>query len=383
MTRIHEVARAAAVAFALASFAAGCGSSSSGPEPTPPPPPSDCTTSSSTTQLKVTNATAQTVPVQITLGRRHTGSGSDGTDSYGITNISQLPAAWTTYPEVSASTIEATFLLGAGQSTCFNSGNLSFSGNIAFGPVIAPRGCGGAATSCYPDAATFFEFALNLGPTGWETVDISGVNGTNALVTANLGAPIWTNSVTTNSVTSITNTAIGSWTSGLNGVYGWQSTNCTSAVNPPNPLPTCAAPLHTPAATQNQSQAICNIQRSPGTTGGTVEVVFNGYASGSAPGAGCVGGYTSFLPANGSTQGGAQVTMTGYGLDRVTAVTFQGIPATIVGTPTATSITVTTPAYPYCAAGATSSNAGVFFTVTGVGQVPAGGAGANYTYRCP
>ncbi len=371
MTRISEVSRAAAVLLALASFAAGCGSSSS----TPTPPPSACTSGASTTQLQITNATAQTVPVMITLGRKDSAA-----SNYGIHDVSQLPAAWTTYPDPTAPTIQALFLLGAGQSTCFNSGTLSFAGNVAFGPVFDARGCGGTANSCYPDAATFFEFALNLGAGAWETVDISGVNGTNALVTANLGAPVWTNNVTTASVTSISNPGIRDWTSGLNGVYGWQSTNCTSAVNPPNPLPGCNSPLNAPGATQNQSQAICNIQRSAGATGGTVEVVFNGYAAGSGPGAGCVGGYTPFLPSGGPSAGGTQVPMTGFGLDRVTAVTIQGANAPIVGTPTPTSLTVTTPPYLYCS---TNPNASVQFTVAGVGQVTPPGVAYNYRYQCP
>ena len=379
MTNSRLAVRVPALILALAALGSGCGGSSS-PSPSPTPvDPSGCTSGATTTQLQVTNGSAQTVPVMITLGK-----GQTPASDYGVKTISQLPAAWTTYPDPTAPTTQATFLLPAGQSLCFNSGTLSFAGNVAFGPAFDGRGCGGDATTCYPDAATFFEFALNLGGSGWETVDLSGVNGTNALITANLSAPAWTNSVTTSSVTTISNPAIGAWTPGLNGVYGWQSTNCTSAVNPPNPLPpppappTCAAPLHAPAATQNQAQAICNIQRAAGATGGTVQVVFNGYAPGSAPGSRCVGGFGPFLPV-GTYRGGTQVTMTGFGLDKVTAVTIQQVNAPIVGTPTDTQLVVTTPAYAYCSI---NPNASVQFTLADGSSFTPTAPAYNYTYDC-
>jgi hypothetical protein len=85
-----------------------------------------------------------------------------------------------------APTTEALFLLGPGQSVCFNSGTLSFTGNVAFGPAFAGRGCGAG---------------------NQETVDLSGVNGTNALLTANLGTPAWTNNLSPASVTSISTPA--------------------------------------------------------------------------------------------------------------------------------------------------------------------------------
>ncbi len=51
-------------------------------------------------------------------------------------------------------------------------------------------------------------------------------------------------------------------------------------------------------------------------------------------------------PDEGPTSGGTTVTITGTALESVTAVAFDGIPATIVGTPTAGSVTVTSPAHP-------------------------------------
>jgi hypothetical protein len=311
----------------------------------------------------------------ITLGK-----GKTPASDYGVNDISQLPSAWTTYPNPSAPTTEALFILAAGESVCFNSGTLSFGGNVAFGPTFNQRGCGGAATDCYPNAATFFEFAINMGAGNEETVDLSGVNGTNALLTANLSAPIWTNNVTTASVTAISNPAITDWTSGLDGVYGWQSTWCTSVNDPPNPQgTTCPGPNSWPwNAPQNQTQAICNISRSLGATGGNVEVVFNGWAADSGPGSACVGGYTAFTP-SGSSSGGTQVTMTGYGLDQVATVTFQQVAATIVSQ-TSTQLVVTTPPYQGCAS---QPNAGVQFTLLTDDTPFTPDVAGTYVYLCP
>jgi hypothetical protein len=76
--------------------------------------------------------------------------------------------------------------------------------------------------------------------------------------------------------------------------------------------------------------------------------------------------------------------MTGYGLDTVTGVQFQGVAATIVGTPTANQLVVRTPVVPYCATGATTLDAAVTFTVSGVaGTVTPVPPGATYTFACP
>jgi hypothetical protein len=337
--------------------------------------------------LQVTNATSTTVPAMITLG-----STRNPASNYGINDISQLPAAWTTYPSSDGNpgdpVIQSLFLLPGGESVCFNSGALSFAGNVVFGPTFAQRGCGGDATACYPDAATFFELALNLGPSGQETVDVSGVNGTNALGGWNLDAtPIWTNTLTPASVTQIRNAAIGSWAAPADGVYGWQSTDCIRLVPPiPNPVSGCLAPLHWPSqVTQNQASRVCNVSRASGATGGTAQIVFNGFASGSAPGAACVGGFERFQPRNVSAgTPGSTLTMTGYALDTVTGVQFQGVAATIVGTPTANQLVVTTPVVPYCTGGATTLDAAVTFTVNGVtGPVTPAPPGATYTFSCP
>jgi hypothetical protein len=288
------------------------------------------------TTLKVTNGTSTPVPVQITLG-----NSSNPATQYGIQNINQLPRSWRPlFPDPSAPTTQAIFILAGNSSVSFNSGSLSFAGNIAFGPTFTGRGCGSSSSvpnPCYPNSITLGEFALNLGASGSETVDISGVNGTNALITINFtgqnSGNQWNNGSFTGAnpnVTRIANQSISNWNS-PSGVYGWQATNCINVVPPvPNPMASCPAPVQAPASAQLQTNAQCNIQRGQGVpTGGTVEIVFNGYAEGSGPQAGCAGGY-AMNPNRGKKAGGTAVILTGWGLSQVQSITFQGAQATIL-----------------------------------------------------
>ncbi len=287
------------------------------------------------TTLKVTNGTSKPVPVQITLG-----NSSNPATQYGIQNINQLPSSWgPLYPDPSAPTTQAIFILAGNSSVSFNSGNLSFAGNIAFGPTFTARGCGSSQSvpnPCYPNSITLGEFALNLGSGGSETVDISGVNGTNALITINFTGQRRVNRWNSGSftgananVTRIGNQSIANWNSPP-GVYGWQATNCINVVPPvPNPMTGCPAPVQAPASAQLQTNAQCNIQRGQGApSGGTVEIVFNGYAQGSGPQPGCAGAY-AMSSYRGRRTGGTPVVMTGWGLSQVQSITFQGAQATI------------------------------------------------------
>jgi hypothetical protein len=306
------------------------------------------------TTLQITNGTSAAVPVQITLGN----SGNPASN-YGISNINQLPSSWgTIYPDPSAPTTQGIFILAGNSSVSFNSGTLSFAGNVAFGPTFTGRGCGSSTSNpnpCYQDSITLGEFALNLGASGSETVDISGVNGTNAAITINFsgqGANNQWNDGTFSganpNVTSVANQPMTSWTAPP-GVYGWQATNCINVVPPvPNPIPNCPAPVDAPSSAQLQTNAQCNIQRAQGApTGGTVQIVFTGYASPtSTPQPGCAGAYI-ISPNSGSQSGGTSVTMIGWGLSQVTGVTFQGAAATIVSQ-SDTQLVVTTPACNFC-----------------------------------
>lgn len=304
------------------------------------------------TTLKVTNSTSTPVPVQITLG-----SSSNPATQYGIRNINQLPSSWgPMYPDPSAPATQAIFILPAGRSVSFNSGSLSFAGNIAFGPTFTARSCGSsnsAPNPCYPNSITLGEFALNLGSGGSETVDISGVNGTNAPITINFtgkGTSPWNSGSfpgANRNVTRIANQSITSW-SAPTGVYGWQATNCINVVPPvPNPIASCPAPVQAPGSPQLQTKPQCNIQRGQGVpSGGTVEIVFNGYAKGSGPQAGCAGAY-AMTSTSGPKAGGTSVTLTGWGLSQVQSITFQDAKATITKK-TDQSVTFRTPECNFC-----------------------------------
>lgn len=234
------------------------------------------------TTLEVTNNTSSPVPVLVTLGV-----------GFGISNVNQLP--WNITPQPAGSATQGIFTLAANSSVSFNSGTQSFSGNIAFGPTFTARGCGNPApNACYPNSTDLAEFTLN---TPGETVDISGVNGTNALITINFSGQSqspWNDGSWPGANPNVTQIAasqpISNWTSPP-GVYGWQATNCVNVVLPvPNGPPSnlCPAPVNAPGAPQLQANAQCNIQRAGNApTGGTVQVVFNGWAANSAPPPNC------------------------------------------------------------------------------------------------
>nr|MBI3614734.1 IPT/TIG domain-containing protein [Nitrospirota bacterium] len=295
--------------------------------------------SGSGTTLQITNATSNPVPVMITLGA-----------GYGIKKINDLPWGVVQDP-VGIQDLQGIFILAGNSSVSYNSGTSSFSGNVAFGPTSWGRGCGNpAAGACYPNSTNLAEFTLNYSQ-GMETVDISDVNGANAAISINFtGSNQWNNNSGDNNVTNIPSVLPLSAFAQQSGVYGWQATNCINVVLPvPNGPPSniCAAPVNNPGAPQLQTNAQCNIQRGVGVSGGTVEIVFNGFTDApSAPQLGCMAVYT-ISPASGSQNGGTTVTMTGWGLSQVTGVTFQGAQATI-SSQSNTQLVVTTPACNFC-----------------------------------
>jgi hypothetical protein len=226
------------------------------------------------TTLEITNDTAYPVPVMVTLG----------IGGFGVTNIKQIP--WKIKPQPAGSPSQGIFLLPGHKSVRFNSGKKSFSGNIAFGPTFTARGEGNAAKdACYPNATNLAEFTLNQ---QGETVDLSRVNGVNAKIAVNFKeGPNWNDGAGGN--TNVTQIAdeqqISSWSSPA-GVYGWQATNCVNVVLPvPNGPPSnlAPAPVNAPNAPQLQTAAQCNIQRSSGPTGGTVQIVYKGWDSDAIP----------------------------------------------------------------------------------------------------
>lgn len=248
------------------------------------------------TSLVVTNDSNATVRVMITLGANN-----------GISSVSQLPQSWNVSPGPGSppSPLLGSFYLKPHQSTApFNSGSKTFSGNISFGPSWTATGCGGKMIpntklkSCYPNATSLGEFSLNMGSGGMETVDISGVNGTNAKISMKLtGKSQWNDGAGNHpNVTTIANVALPGFKKS-SGVYGWAATNCTTSqnppTNPPNPnMTNCPAPVDAPKSHKPQLQKLaqCNVQRATGAqTGGTVTITFHGYTRGSTPPKGCAG----------------------------------------------------------------------------------------------
>jgi hypothetical protein len=224
---------------------------------------------SATTVFAVRNATPAAVTVHITLGPAPTGTW--------IRNVSQLPAAW----GVSGSGLVGSFTLPAQTTRSLTlPAGTGLSGNILFGGDAEKPACG--RQPGFPNAATLGEFTLGVpgnGYNGQETVDISNVNGSNvymdmALVTSNP----WNAGAGHPNVTAASSGIIGSNANRI-GVFGWQATNCTSSVDPPNPAPGCPAPLNAPPGPELSSQATCTLQRP--TNGGTVTFVFNGFTPGS------------------------------------------------------------------------------------------------------
>lgn len=335
---------------------------------------------SSGTTLKITNGTSNAVPVMITLG-----------SGYGINNISQLPSSWGVIQDpVGIPGLQGIFILAGNSSVSFNSGTSSFSGNVGFGPTAYNRGCGNsAAGACYPNSVNLAEFTLNIGSSGSETVDISDVNGANAAITINFTGQTsnnqWNDGTFSGANSNVTTIGIAPPLSNFAnqiGVFGWQATNCINVVLPvPNGPPSniCAAPVNNPGSPQLQTNAQCNIQRTQGvSTGGTAEIVFNGFTdSNSAPQPGCMAVYT-VSPASGSQNGGTTVTMTGWGLSQVTGVTFQGATATI-NSQTNAQLVVTTPPCNFCT-GSQPWNSNVMLNGSYIVPNNAAGWGASAAY---
>jgi len=225
--------------------------------------------STSTTTFAVRNATSSAVTVRLTLGPNAVGTW--------ITDVSQFPASW----GVTGSGLVGQFNLPANTTRSFNlPAGTGLSGNVFFGGGTGNPGCGGQPG--FPDAANLGEFTLGVpgnGFNGQETVDISNVNGTNSYMALALaGSNPWNAGAGYPNVTAASNGNIGSNANRV-GVFGWQATNCTSSVNPPNPTASCPAPVNAPAAAELSSQPNCTVQRP--TNGGVVTIVFNGFIPGS------------------------------------------------------------------------------------------------------
>jgi hypothetical protein len=225
---------------------------------------------SATTVFAVRNATGAAVTVRLTLGPAVTGNW--------VRNVADFPSSW----GVSGSGLVGQFTLPTQTTRSFTLPiGVGLSGNVMFGGGGGNPGCG--AQPGFPNAANLGEFTLGVpgnGYIGQESVDISNVNGTNSYMALALaGSNPWNAGAGYPNVKAASNGNIGSNANRV-GVFGWQATNCTSSVNPPNPLPGCPAPVNAPAAAELSSQPNCPLQRP--TNGGVVTIVFNGFIPGSS-----------------------------------------------------------------------------------------------------
>jgi len=211
------------------------------------------------TRLEVVNGTSSNVTVWLTLS---TGGGIEVKEldklHSGIT-----PAPWgiTAEPD---NPFQGSFTLPANASVSAWPGY--FNGNLAFG-ALPTSGC---PSQQWPQGINIFEFNLNTG--GDESIDISCINGVNALLTVSMeGGGVWT--VTgSQTATSFQNFPLGQ-NSNVVGVYPANCPGCTVAGPTPQACPGGSpVPVESPSAS-----SICQLDRTQ--NGGTVTVTFTGFAS--------------------------------------------------------------------------------------------------------
>lgn len=153
---------------------------------------------------------------------------------------------------------------------------LGISGNFAFGSP--PLNC---PTAEFRNGINLAEFMLNNAfqeGNPQETIDISCVAGVNALIAfAMTGGGTWNAGPLRSGVANFANKPLGQNT-GLVGVFPCGCDDCTSRKNPPQP--SCPqSPNPPPKYEACQSEPICNVQRDASSSGGSVEVIFLGFAS--------------------------------------------------------------------------------------------------------
>jgi hypothetical protein len=211
------------------------------------------------TTLKITNRSGADVKVYLTLGAV---AGC-------VQDVSAIPLV--TNP---VNRLQGWFSLSNGATQAYTPPQpQGISGNFAFGSP--PLNC---PTAEYRNGINLAEFMLNnsfQGPGAQETIDISCVAGANARIRFEMtGAGTWNAGPSQPRVADFANKPLGQNT-GLVGVYPCGCDNCTSRNNPPQPsCPKSPAP---PAYEECQAEPICNVQRDAAGSGGSVEVIFDGF----------------------------------------------------------------------------------------------------------
>jgi hypothetical protein len=171
---------------------------------------------------------------------------------------------------------------GSSVPTCFDTVGFTF-GAQAQCPCLArahaPFGaCGLPHGVNLPEGTNTAEVVLNPPLNNEnESVDISCINGANSQIQFSLPGSQWTSNGS-NTINSIANSVvilnpagvcINDGNCNLNGVYPYNLTNCTSG-------PGNACGGLSQAAFCTESNAICQVQRPAGVTGGTVTIIFQG-----------------------------------------------------------------------------------------------------------
>ena len=214
----------------------------------------------SQTNIVITNGTLETVTLYLTLGST---PGS-------VQDVSLIP--FVTNP-IAKKPLQGYFTLAAGESTApyAPKAGEGINGNISLDSP--PLNC---PTADFPLAVNLAEFILNNGYQAGipqETLDISGVAGTNAQFQFDMeNGGTWNANSDNKNITSFINNSIGN-NVGRIGVFPYACDVCTGSSAPPN----CTTPpAGAPTPPVPQSSGICTVQRDANKAGGTVTITLKG-----------------------------------------------------------------------------------------------------------
>jgi hypothetical protein len=217
--------------------------------------------SPSQTHLTVTNDTNSPVQVYLTLGT------VDGC-AQNVT-LNDIPFVTN---RVNAN--QGSFKLAPHDSQTYTAPpNTCLSGNFSFGgpPMNCPD------RSQFPSGMNLAEFTINnspQGPNAQETIDISGVYGTNAHLKFQVsGGGAWNDGGSQHNVTQFENRGLTD-NIDISGVFPYGCDDCTRRTSP---TVTCLGPNVPPFPNVCDTTHICNVQRDASTAGGTVQVIFAGF----------------------------------------------------------------------------------------------------------
>jgi hypothetical protein len=216
------------------------------------------------TSLQFTNATVSPVTAWLGLGPESAGR---------IENVTLVDIRTNQQVPLSGSGLLGSFTLQANQTVSWN----SFNGGVAAGGTITfrapPQSCPTAGGPC---GVTKGEFTVN---NGHESVDISSVDGINAIMAMDLsdgGASPWPSDPNGGRVAQNSGTLTGDKTAW--GVFPYRCTQCAAIGNTP---PTACNPLgpamqsYCKDGTESNPQPVkCQLDRT--SAGGTVKFIFKG-----------------------------------------------------------------------------------------------------------